>query len=35
LRFPAQTDLVAPGVKGWIANPRDLHRSRWLSLQAP
>jgi oligopeptide transport system substrate-binding protein len=35
LRFPAQTDLVAPGVKGWIANPRDLHRSRWLSRQAP
>jgi oligopeptide transport system substrate-binding protein len=31
LRFPAQTDLVAPGLKGWIANPRDLHRSRWLA----
>ena len=31
LRFPAQTDLVAPGLKGWVANPRDLHRSRWLS----
>jgi oligopeptide transport system substrate-binding protein len=29
LRFPAQTDLVAPGLKGWVANPRDLHRSRW------
>jgi hypothetical protein len=26
---------VAPGLKGWIANPRDLHRSRWLSRQAP
>ena len=31
LRFPAQTDLVAPSVKGWVANPRDLHRSRWLA----
>ncbi len=31
LRFPAQTDLVAPGLKGWVANPRDLHRSRWLA----
>ena len=31
LRFPAQTDLVAPELKGWAANPRDLHRSRWLA----
>jgi oligopeptide transport system substrate-binding protein len=31
LRFPAQTDLVSPAVRGWIQNPRDLHRSRWLS----
>ena len=31
LRFPVQTDLVAPQIKGWIANARDLHRSRWLS----
>ena len=31
LRFPAQTDLVAPELKGWVANPRDLHRSRWLA----
>jgi len=31
LRFPAQTDLVAPGLKGWVANARDLHRSRWLA----
>jgi len=31
LRFPAQTDLVAPDLKGWVANPRDLHRSRWLA----
>lgn len=31
LRFPAQTDLVAQDIKGWVANPRDLHRSRWLA----
>ena len=31
LRFPAQTDLVTPQLKGWVANARDLHRSRWLS----
>ena len=31
LRFPAQTDLAVPGLKGWAANPRDLHRSRWLA----
>jgi oligopeptide transport system substrate-binding protein len=31
LRFPVQTDLVAPDIKGWMANARDLHRSRWLT----
>jgi len=31
LRFPVQTDLVGPEIKGWTANARDLHRSRWLS----
>jgi oligopeptide transport system substrate-binding protein len=31
LRFPAQTDLVGRGLKGRVANPRDLHRSRWLA----
>jgi len=31
LRFPAQTDLVAPDLRGWTANARDLHRSRWLA----
>jgi oligopeptide transport system substrate-binding protein len=31
LRFAAQTELVAPAVKGWVANARNLHRSRWLS----
>jgi oligopeptide transport system substrate-binding protein len=32
LRFPAQSDLVSPKVKGWSANVRDFHLSRWLSL---
>ena len=31
LRFAAQTELVAPTVRGWTANPRGLHRSRWLA----
>jgi len=31
LRFPAQTELVRPGLKGWAANPRGLHRTRWLA----
>lgn len=31
LRFPVQTDLVASQIKGWTANARDLHRSRWLA----
>ena len=31
LRFPVQTDLVAPNIKGWTANAPDLHRSRWLA----
>jgi oligopeptide transport system substrate-binding protein len=31
LRFAAQTELVAPDLRGWIANPRGLHRSRWLA----
>ncbi len=31
LRFAAQTELVAPSVRGWTANPRGLHRSRWLA----
>lgn len=30
LRFPAQTELVAAGLKGWTANARSLHRTRWL-----
>ncbi len=31
LRFPAQTELVAKVLRGWAANPRSLHRSRWLA----
>jgi oligopeptide transport system substrate-binding protein len=31
LRFAAQTELVAPAVRGWTANARNLHRSRWLA----
>jgi oligopeptide transport system substrate-binding protein len=29
-RFPVQTDLVKPSVKGWMANAPDYHPSRWL-----
>jgi oligopeptide transport system substrate-binding protein len=32
LRFPAQTDLVKPYVRGWIDNAADRHASRWLDL---
>ena len=32
IRFPAQTDLVKPYVRGWAPNPPDRHASRWLSL---
>jgi oligopeptide transport system substrate-binding protein len=28
--FMVTRDLVAPRVKGWIANPRDVNRTRWL-----
>jgi oligopeptide transport system substrate-binding protein len=28
--FMVTRDLVAPYVKGWIANPRDINRTRWL-----
>ena len=33
LRFPAQSDLVSPKVKGWSANARDFQRSRWLRVE--
>ncbi len=32
-RFRLTQDLVAPTVKGWIANPRDYNRSRWLWIE--
>jgi oligopeptide transport system substrate-binding protein len=30
LRFRTTQDLVQPYVKGWVDNPRDMHRTRWL-----
>ena len=30
LRFPAQSDVVSPKVKGWTANARDFQPTRWL-----
>lgn len=30
--FMVTRDLVSPRVKGWLANPRDMNRTRWLSL---
>jgi oligopeptide transport system substrate-binding protein len=32
LRFPAQSDVVSPRVKGWTANARDFQGTRWLWL---
>jgi len=32
IRLRTTQDLVAPYVKGWTDNPRDLHRSRWIWL---
>jgi len=32
-RFRLTQDLVAPTVKGWIANPRDYNRTRWLWIE--
>ncbi|MEI9997351.1 MAG: peptide ABC transporter substrate-binding protein [Rhizomicrobium sp.] len=32
LRFRVTQDLVRPYVKGWVDNPRDMHRTRWLWL---
>lgn len=28
------TNLVRPYVKGWVANVKDIHRTRWLSIDA-
>lgn len=32
-RFRLTQDLVRPTVKGWIANPRDYNRTRWLWIE--
>jgi oligopeptide transport system substrate-binding protein len=34
LRFRTTQDLVQPYVKGWVDNPRDMHRTRWLWMDA-
>ena len=34
LRFRTTQDLVQTYVKGWIDNPREFHRTRWLWLEA-
>ena len=31
--FAAQSDLVSPRVKGWLANVRDFQPSRWISVE--
>jgi hypothetical protein len=28
----ATPDMNRPHVRGWISSPRNLHRSRWLSI---
>jgi oligopeptide transport system substrate-binding protein len=33
-RFGQTLDIVMPQVKGWIANPRNFNRSRWLWKEA-
>jgi oligopeptide transport system substrate-binding protein len=30
-RFASQSDLVSPRLRGWAANVRDFHPSRWLA----
>lgn len=32
LFFWAAPSIVRPYVKGWVRNPTDFHRSRWLSI---
>jgi oligopeptide transport system substrate-binding protein len=34
LRFRTTQDLVQPYVRGWVDNPRDMHRTRWLWIDA-
>jgi oligopeptide transport system substrate-binding protein len=33
VRFMATRDLVQPYVKGWVPNPRDFNRTRWLRVE--
>ncbi len=33
-RYSVTPDLVQPYVKGWIANPKDVNITRWLSIDA-
>jgi oligopeptide transport system substrate-binding protein len=33
MRFRITQDLVQPYVKGWVDNPRDMHRTRWLRIE--
>lgn len=33
LRFRTTQDLVQPYVKGWVDNPRDFNRTRWLWIE--
>jgi len=30
--FGVSRDLVSPAVKGWVSNPLDVNRTRYLSL---
>ncbi|HEY1707508.1 MAG TPA: peptide ABC transporter substrate-binding protein [Rhizomicrobium sp.] len=34
IRFGQTLDIIMPQVKGWIANPRNFNRSRWLWKEA-
>jgi oligopeptide transport system substrate-binding protein len=33
--FWVSTALVRPYVKGWVTNPKEINRTRWLSLERP
>ncbi len=32
IHYYVSKNLVSPRVKGWVANTKDIHRTRWLSL---